>query len=177
MAGLGDGGDGYAYVFDDANSGYGPLSGGWINLGWGSYGAANGATHPAVGNVDVDPEEEIVLGTGAGGDRYLRVFDTTGGGYTPGLWIQAGDTGAIAASQHEVWPAVCDGLLVLGASSATGTGGDGWLNTRLSTGAVFGSGWFQLPWGAYNGAVGSTYPSCGDIDGDGKQEIAVGLGS
>ena len=107
----------------------------------------------------------------------LGVVDYTGSGYTPGLWIQAGDTGAIAASQHEVWPAVCDGLLVLGASSATGTGGDGWLNTRLSSGASFGSGWFQLPWGAYNGAVGSTYPSCGDIDGDGKQEIAVGLGS
>ncbi len=33
-----------------------------------------------------------------------------------------------------------------------------------------------VPWSQYNEANGETFPACGDIDGDGRDEIVVGLG-
>ncbi len=173
VAGLGNGGGGYAYAFDDANASYAALSGGWMNIGWAAYSASNGATHPAMENLDSDPAEEIVLGTGAGGERYVRLIDDAASGFAPGAWVRAGNTGSIASINHEVWPAVCDSLLVFGASSSTGTGGQGWLHLV----SPLSEAWLQVPWGAYNAAVGATYPSCGDIDGDGLLELAVGLGA
>lgn len=37
-------------------------------------------------------------------------------------------------------------------------------------------GWLRVPNAAYNAANGATFPACGDTDGDGRAEIAVGLG-
>jgi len=36
--------------------------------------------------------------------------------------------------------------------------------------------WATVDWEDYNGASGETRPACGDIDGDGKDEIVIGLG-
>ena len=35
--------------------------------------------------------------------------------------------------------------------------------------------WGQIRWTAYNTLWGETRPACGDVDGDGKDEIVVGL--
>ncbi|MGC1439115.1 MAG: hypothetical protein WA888_00745, partial [Burkholderiaceae bacterium] len=86
------------------DAGYGPVGPGWINIGWGGYSTANGETHPAVGNLDGDGAEEVVLGTGAGGGRYLRLMGDAADGFTPGAWVLAGDTGSIAPGNHAVWP-------------------------------------------------------------------------
>jgi len=37
---------------------------GWLQVGWAAYEAANGETHPAIGNVDDDPAAELVIGLG-----------------------------------------------------------------------------------------------------------------
>lgn len=177
VAGLGDGGAGWVYVFDDATSDYAPIDGGWLNIGW----SAVDATHPAIGNLDTDAEEELILGTGPGGQRWSRIFDNTAAGFVAAMgstgngWIRASDTGSIANTDHNVWPSICDGLLVLGASSATGPGGGGWMNVLDTTGAASGPGWFNVPWSTYNNTEGAARPTCGDLDGDGTDEIAVGL--
>jgi hypothetical protein len=36
--------------------------------------------------------------------------------------------------------------------------------------------WKRVNWGGYNDRNGETRPACGDIDGDGYDEIVVGLG-
>ena len=37
--------------------------------------------------------------------------------------------------------------------------------------------WLVVHWSAYNSSNGETRPACGDIDGDGRDEILIGLGS
>ena len=34
-----------------------------------------------------------------------------------------------------------------------------------------------MSWAGYNAANGETWPACGDLDGDNKDEIVVGLGN
>ena len=36
--------------------------------------------------------------------------------------------------------------------------------------------WIQVPWAAYDNANGETFPAVGDLDGDGRAEIVIGLG-
>ena len=36
--------------------------------------------------------------------------------------------------------------------------------------------WGRVEWADYNEANGETWPACGDVDGDGKDEIVIGLG-
>ncbi len=37
-------------------------------------------------------------------------------------------------------------------------------------------GWGRIEWADYNESNGESWPDCGDVDGDGKDEIVVGLG-
>jgi hypothetical protein len=37
-------------------------------------------------------------------------------------------------------------------------------------------GWGQIDWSGYNSINGESWPACGDIDGDGVDEILIGLG-
>ena len=36
-------------------------------------------------------------------------------------------------------------------------------------------GWDQAGWQSYNRALGETLPSCGDLDGDGRDELLIGV--
>lgn len=179
VVGLGSGGRGWVYIFDDATTGYAPYptaDGGWLSLGWSAYADSDGATHPAVGNIDGDGAEEIAIATGVGGDRWLRTFDDASASFAPLDWRRAPLVPGTATDEHSVWPAVCDGSLVLGSSSSTGQGGGGWVSViDPATNDLAGPEWFQVPWYDYHNASGATAPSCGDIDGDGNAEIAVGL--
>jgi hypothetical protein len=56
-------------------------------------------------------------------------------------------------------------------------GGQGWL--QMLDDAVQNHAhlnWLQVQWPAYNGARGETHPAVGNVDGDPRAEIAVGLG-
>lgn len=46
-----------------------------------------------------------------------------------------------------------------------------WNGTQFAVGASF-----RLPWSAYDAAVGEARPAGGDVDGDGREEYAIGLG-
>ena len=37
--------------------------------------------------------------------------------------------------------------------------------------------WGRINWSSYNTANGESWPACGDIDADGRDEIVIGLGS
>ena len=36
--------------------------------------------------------------------------------------------------------------------------------------------WVRMPWSQYNAANGAVFPACGDVDGDGRDEIVLGTG-
>jgi len=66
--------------------------------------------------------------------------------------------------------------LILGLSSenATPTMPSGFFQVLDDTYAHM--GWGRVEWADYNEINGETWPTCGDVDGDGKDEIIVGLG-
>jgi hypothetical protein len=195
VVGLGHGGDGWAMVLDDAAAGYAPHPAtpggdGWLRLGWTAYNAGVGAIRPAVGNLDDDAAEEIVLGLGPGGAGSVQLLDDAAAGFAPlagtpsaGGWLRLG-WGAYEAANGETWPAVCDldgdgwSEVVLG----LGAGGRGYFRVfdgaywyAPATGTPNGDGWGQLNWREYNDQVGAVFPGCGDLDGDGADELVLGL--
>ena len=63
--------------------------------------------------------------------------------------------------------------LIVGVES----GGAGWvavLDDAANNHALL--KWIQVPWPAYNQANGEVWPAAGDLDGDGRAEIVLGLG-
>ncbi len=199
--GLGPGGFGYVYLMDDWTTGYAPMpgtpiAGGWLHSNWASYNAANGTTRPAIGNLDADPFEEIVVGLGegggaAGGDGWMQLFNGSNEAFAPmagtptsGGWLQV-QWGAYAATGGGVHPAVCNlggtphGHVVAGLDDA----GLGWVqvfdaNTGFgpAAGTPTPGGWLWAGWTAYIAdADTSTYPACGNLDGDAAAELVVGF--
>ena len=58
-----------------------------------------------------------------------------------------------------------------------GSGGSGWFEVfEYEAGQVTHRDWVRVSYKAYNSEDGETRPVCGDIDGDGRDEIVVGLG-
>lgn len=187
--GLGSGGAGYAYVFDDATAGYGPHpatpgGGGWLRLGWAGYDGTSGETRPAVGNLDGDAAEQIVLGLAPGGG-YAELRDDAGAGFAPlsPQWLGTG-WGAYNSGNGETWPAVCDlngdgaGEVVLGLGSAAGGFNGAGYGRPFDSGAGFAGGaWSRVNWAPYNAAEGAVHPACGNLDADPADELVLGLGS
>jgi hypothetical protein len=59
-----------------------------------------------------------------------------------------------------------------------GSGSGGFMEIfDYDTGSINHKEWIRVNWKGYNMANGETRPACGDIDGDGIDEIVVGLGS
>ncbi|MDL1958678.1 MAG: hypothetical protein LWX01_03630, partial [Deltaproteobacteria bacterium] len=53
----------------------------------------------------------------------------------------------------------------------------GWMEIFDYNGGATHKDWVHVNWSAYNSANGETRPACGDVDGDGNDEIVVGLGT
>jgi hypothetical protein len=198
VVGLGNGGGGWARLFDDATTGFAPVpgtppGGGWLRAPWVSYNSANGSLHPAVGNLDGDPRAEIAFGFGGGGAGWVHLVDDQAAGFaglsgTPGAggWLQLGWP-AYQTANGETWPAIGDldgdgkSELVLG----VGHGGGGWLRVfqdatggfAAAPGTPAAAGWLRIDWLVYNLLAGASYPAIGDLDGDGRSELIIGLES
>jgi hypothetical protein len=170
---------GYFQVLDDD---YTQLA--WGRIDWAAYNNANGETWPACGDIDGDGRDEIIIGLGPypAGGGWLEIFDYDAGTVAHKAWIRV--TWELYNSQSgETRPACGD------------IDGDGRDEIVVGLGPVSGNpsfpgGWFQvldddytpLAWGlvkwtGYNNANGETWPACGDVDGDGEDEIVIGLGS
>ncbi len=122
--------------------------------------------------------ESLIIGLGsypsAGGFAEVCATD-----YTPDAWLRVKWSAYNSANgETRIATGDIDGdgkdEIVIG----LGAGGKGFVEVLddASTGYAH-LAWPRVKWSSYNSSNGETRPACGDIDGDGKDEIAIGLGS
>lgn len=152
---------------------------GWGRLPWDGYNASGGGLRLATGDVDGDGADEIIVALGPAGAGWVAVLDDAARGYALLSWIRVGWEAYISRN-GEVFPAVGDldgdgrAEIVLG----LGDSGGGWYQIFDDASKQFQPiAWRQVPWAAYNAGTGRTHPAVGDLDGDGKAEIVIGLGA
>lgn len=159
----------------------------WGQIDWPEYNSANGETRPAIGDVDGDGKGEILIGLGAGGAGLVEVFRFVDGAPEHLAWTGI-DWPEYSQDNGETWPAAGDansdqkddiaiglgkgggGMFVLKSGfdpSLLGTDEDPWL-TEVEG---------HMTWQEYAIEQGETRPAFGDLNGDGKMEVVVGLGN
>jgi hypothetical protein len=201
VLGTGPGGLGWCQIYTyNGGSSFTPFSGtprprGWLQVSWSSYvSSGNAPVYPAGGDMNGDGREELVLGLGPGGAGWVQAWTYDGSTLTPysGVgrsdgWLQVGWSAYQTSGKAPTYPALGDldndGLddLVLG----LGDGSGAWVRIFRSTGtgvsAMPGTptsgGWVRVNWSYYqNSGAAPTYPACGDVDGDGDDDLLLGLG-
>ncbi len=184
--GFGSGGQGRIAIREGADAGYRAID--WIQVDWDWYNRKVGATRPSCGDVDGDGREELVVGLAAGSRGWMLAYEDGASGFRPLVlssgshWFQF-DWPWYNARNGETRPTLGDvdgdgrDEVVVG----LGTGGNGYfvvLDDALSDFADRDEqSWYRIDLGAYNASQGETRPAVGDLDGDGLDEIALGLGS
>jgi hypothetical protein len=151
---------------------------GWGRINWTTYNNANGESRPACGDVDGDGIDEIIVGLGPGGAGYFEVFDYSPGNVAHKDWGRVNWTtynNANGESRPACGDVDGDGIdeIIVG----LGPGGAGYFEVfDYSPGNVAHKDWGRVNWTTYNNANGESRPACGDVDGDGVDEIIIGLG-
>lgn len=179
VAGLGNGAGGWFAIFDDGAASYALI--GWRRVGWATYNAGDGRTYPAVGNIDGTGAAEIVLGLGPGSNGWIEIFTSSSGNYAHRDWIQVPwPTYNAQNGETHVAAGDVDGDGRAEIVAGLGTGGYGWVHVFDDASASYASAaWLRTSWSTYNldGSRGQTFPAVGDVDGDPRAEIVVGLGA
>ncbi len=179
---------GYFAVLDDD---YSVLA--WGQVEWPEYNAINGETRPACGDIDGDGIDEIIVGLGPGGEGRLEVFKLVDHQLKHVKWLQTGWQD-YNRGNGETRPA-CGDLdgngtkeVIVGLGPVSGNpdipGGVFFIFDHTSAGSADlrdssqsdASGWGVISWPDYNRINGESWPACGDVNGDGKEEIVLGLG-
>ncbi|MBF0621607.1 MAG: beta-propeller domain-containing protein [Magnetococcales bacterium] len=188
VIGLGDGSRGWFLLLDDALHGYKKIAGtshtnGWKRYSGKKYNRSGGGVRPAVGNLDQDSADEIVIASGPGGKGWVEVFDDAQASFAHLDWKRPGHL-KYQRNDEGIWPAICD-LDGDGASElllGMGQGGGGWLrvfdsadalHTKSATGLR--RGWLRLGWRGYNQRSGAVMPACANMDDDPSDELVLSL--
>jgi len=195
VVGGGAGSGGVMQIFDDAGTGFAafpntPLSGGHLVIAWATEAGRSGETHPAVGDLDGDGRGELVIGFPNGGR--IHVLDDVRTGFAPmsgpstAGWIPI-PWDAYNKIDGSTWPASGDidgdgyDEIVVG----FGNQAHGWMivfddrtkGFRLQPRGKNRTGWIRVKDMVYNkGKAAPTRPALGNVDGDGAEEVVVGLG-
>ena len=165
----------------------------WGQVEWPEYNATNGETRPACGDIDGDGIDEIIIGLGPGGEGRLEVFKLDGHQLKHVKWLQTGWQD-YNRGNGETRPA-CGDLdgngtdeVIVGLGPVKGNpeipGGVFFIFDHTSAGSTDlrdsiqsdASGWGVISWPDYNRINGESWPTCGDVNGDGRDEIVLGLG-
>lgn len=158
----------------------------WGQIDWPEYNRDNGETRPAIGDVDGDGKGEILIGLGAGGAGLVEVFRFADGAPIHFAWTGI-DWPEYSQVNGETWPASGDANSDYKHDIAIGLGKGGGGLFVLKSGfdpSLLGSEVDPWPmevegfmtWKEYAIEQGETRPAFGDLNGDGKPEIVVGLG-
>lgn len=153
----------------------------WIRVPWTAYNAANGETWASRAQLDGDVADEILVGLGRGGNGMLARFDDADAGHAFLGWSRV-PFAAYNAANGEARPACADtrGTGIDSWAIGLGQGGGGWVPVFHPTDAGRPNAgrwvWARVPWSAYQRGSGETRVAAGDVDGDGRAELVVGLG-
>lgn len=167
---------GWICLVDDLASGFATMK--WIHTGALAYDQTNGATYPAMGDLDGDGRAEIVVGLGWGGAGLLSVLHASNGFGVPRTLRVPWNYYDLAtgATRPSCGNLDADGRdeVVVGLEGTSANGWWGYFDDERA--GLPWAAWRRVPWTAYDTSVGTTRPACGDVDGDGRAEVILGLG-
>lgn len=159
-----------------------------------TYGSFNGETTPACGDLDGDGRNEIAIGIGAGPALRLHVHDDITTGYaeyphTDGSLLTDIGFGGVLDASRGVWPVIGDfdgdglGELLVTRTGAGEAGIavfddalQGFTAVYSDVGVDGDAVPFSVPPEIAFAHDGSLRPAVGDLDGDGRDEVVLGLG-
>jgi uncharacterized membrane protein YeiH len=165
----------------------------WGEVEWSDYNKINGETRPACGDIDGDGIAEIIIGLGPGGEGRMEVFKLVDHQLKHFRWLQAGwqdynrgngemrpacgdldgdgkDEVIAGLGPVKDNPGIPGGIFAIFSQTSVGS-----MDLRNSSESDA-SGWGVISWPDYNRISGESWPACGDVNGDGKDEIVLGLG-
>ncbi len=158
---------GWVRILDDAAAGHAGLS--WLRLDYSAYNAAVGVTYPALGDLDADGRDELVVGMDGfvpnGG--YVRIFDDQASGFARLRWGRLpfsgynAQNGTVRPSVGQLdWDGEGRADVVMGTGYHPPAGG--WFYLWMNPLGPAPSGqWGRVEWSAYNSVNGTAWPAAG----------------